>query len=111
MTITYPEIKVHIKKLKILTYSIKSIENVLFFFFFLVGLKLCTNCFTNNLFYSDFIDNFRFEAHLINEHGALYDIDFLVQISQFKEKHNVLPNLVLAGTAGAEAGAVKPKVN
>ena len=59
--------------------------------------------------YTNFINIFRFEAHLINEHGALYDIDFLVQISQFKENHNVLPNLVLAGAAAP--GATTPKVN
>jgi len=36
---------------------------------------------------------FRFEAHLINEHGALFDIEFLIKVSLYKSQHSSLPEL------------------
>ena len=36
---------------------------------------------------------FRFEAHLINEHGALFDIEFLIKVSLYKSQHSSLPDL------------------
>jgi len=35
----------------------------------------------------------RFETHLMNEHGALFDIEYLVQISLHKTKNQKLPEL------------------
>lgn len=35
----------------------------------------------------------RFEAHLQNEHGAIFDIEFLISVSQFKQINNSLPDL------------------
>jgi len=35
----------------------------------------------------------RFEAHLQNEHGAIFDIDFLISVSQYKQLHNNLPDI------------------
>jgi hypothetical protein len=35
----------------------------------------------------------RYESHLINEHGAIFDIEFLIELSMFKQKHGILPPL------------------
>ena len=35
----------------------------------------------------------RFEAHLQNEHGAIFDIEFLISVSQYKQLHNNLPDI------------------
>ena len=35
----------------------------------------------------------RFEAHLQNEHGAIFDIEFLISVSQFKQINQSLPDL------------------
>ena len=35
----------------------------------------------------------RFETHLQNEHGAIFDIEFLISVSQYKQLHNNLPDI------------------
>ena len=35
----------------------------------------------------------RYENHLVNEHGAVFDVDFLIELSVFKQKHGRLPML------------------
>ena len=35
----------------------------------------------------------RFEAHLQNEHGAIFDIEFLISVSQYKQLHHNLPDI------------------
>ena len=37
----------------------------------------------------------RFENHLINEHGAVFDVEFLIQIALYKKENGDLPNLAL----------------
>ena len=35
----------------------------------------------------------RFETHLQNEHGAIFDIEFLICVSQYKQLHDNLPDI------------------
>ena len=35
----------------------------------------------------------RFETHLQNEHGAIFDIEFLISVSQYKQLHHNLPDI------------------
>ena len=44
----------------------------------------------------------RYENHLVNEHGAVFDVDFLIELSLFKQKHGRLPDL--SSSAGDENG-------
>ena len=56
----------------------------------------------------------RYENHLVNEHGAVFDVDFLIELSLFKQKHGRLPALsqpgeenVNGGIAGHETGTCR----
>ena len=42
----------------------------------------------------------RYEAHLQNEHGAIFDLEFLIQVSQYKQIHGGLPVLSSDDAAG-----------
>ena len=42
----------------------------------------------------------RYENHLVNEHGAVFDVEFLIELSLFKQKHGRLPPL--SSTQGDE---------
>lgn len=46
----------------------------------------------------------RFENHLLNEHGVVFDLEFVIQLSLFKQTHNQLPKL-------DDTQDVKPVVN
>ena len=35
----------------------------------------------------------RYQNHLINEHGAVFDVEYLIQITLFKKEHDKLPEL------------------
>eukprot|EP00095_Tigriopus_kingsejongensis_P008992 maker-scaffold783_size97670-snap-gene-0.20 protein:Tk08992 transcript:maker-scaffold783_size97670-snap-gene-0.20-mRNA-1 annotation:"hypothetical protein HMPREF1544_09400" len=35
----------------------------------------------------------RFENHLMNEHGAVFDLEFIIQLSLFKQEHGRLPHV------------------
>jgi len=41
----------------------------------------------------------RYETHLINEHGAIFDIDFLIKVSLHKQNHSSLPDLSKTSSA------------
>ena len=43
----------------------------------------------------------RYENHLVNEHGAVFDVDFLIELSLFKQKHCRLPALSPPGDENA----------
>ena len=45
----------------------------------------------------------RYETHLINEHGAIFDIDFLIKISLHKQQHSSLPSISVAGAAASSS--------
>eukprot|EP00092_Neocalanus_flemingeri_P026546 GFUD01028770.1.p1 GENE.GFUD01028770.1~~GFUD01028770.1.p1 ORF type:complete len:933 (-),score=290.62 GFUD01028770.1:23-2821(-) len=45
----------------------------------------------------------RYEAHLQNEHGAIFDIDFLISVSQYKQTYNSLPVIT-----GGDAACTTP---
>jgi len=47
----------------------------------------------------------RYEAHLQNEHGAIFDIDFLISVSQYKQTYDSLPVI----TGGDAAGTTPPR--
>jgi hypothetical protein len=42
----------------------------------------------------------RYENHLVNEHGAVFDIDYLIQISLYKQQHGTLPKFVDSNESG-----------
>ena len=44
----------------------------------------------------------RYENHLVNEHGAVFDVEFLIELSLFKKKHGRLPPLPLSSIQGDE---------
>ena len=46
----------------------------------------------------------RYENHLVNEHGAVFDVDFLIELSLFKQKHCRLPALSPPGDENANNG-------
>jgi hypothetical protein len=58
--------------------------------------KVTDQTFENALFSHPFS---RYESHLINEHGAIFDIEFLIELSIFKQKHGILPPLSQTETA------------
>ena len=35
----------------------------------------------------------RFETHLINEHGIIFDLDYIISLSVFKEENQELPRI------------------
>jgi len=41
----------------------------------------------------------RYEAHLQNEHGAIFDIEFLISVSQYKQTYDALPVISSGGDA------------
>lgn len=41
----------------------------------------------------------RYEAHLQNEHGAIFDIEFLISVSQYKQTYDTLPVISSEGDA------------
>jgi len=41
----------------------------------------------------------RYEAHLQNEHGAIFDIEFLISVSQYKQTYDNLPVISSGGDA------------
>ena len=57
------------------------------------------------MFYNKYDLFARFEAHLQNEHGAIFDIEFLISVSQFKQINQSLPDL----STGAGACVTPPR--
>ncbi|TRY71884.1 hypothetical protein TCAL_08435, partial [Tigriopus californicus] len=51
----------------------------------------------------------RFENHLMNEHGAVFDLDFIVKISLFKQEHGNLPSFDVQASINGHSSANKCK--
>ena len=48
----------------------------------------------------------RYENHLVNEHGAVFDVEFLIELSLFKQKHGRLPALSPPGDENGNGGGI-----
>ena len=51
----------------------------------------------------------RFENHLINEHGIIFDLDYIINLSLFKEENDQLPALTSSKVNGDAAAAIQLK--
>ena len=51
----------------------------------------------------------RFENHLINEHGIIFDLDYIINLSLFKEEYDQLPALTSSKVNGDAAAAFQLK--
>ena len=43
----------------------------------------------------------RYENHLMNEHGVIFDVGFIIQLTLFKGTRGFLPDLEKIGTEGS----------
>lgn len=51
----------------------------------------------------------RFENHLMNEHGAVFDLDFIVKISLYKQEHGNLPSFDMSASLNGHSPPSKAK--